>query len=83
MDGFGHGQLADCGTSLPPQDAATTDRRKPRLFARSVKWPKVRDDFGHGQLEHVDLILSGTRIVARPELADLASPSGRGRPQAG
>jgi hypothetical protein len=52
--------LADCGTSLPPQDAATADRRKPRLcrgFAcglridRSAKWTKAMDGFVHGQLD--------------------------------
>ena len=43
-------RLADCGTSLPPQDAATADRRKPRLFDRSAKWTKAMDGFVHGQL---------------------------------
>ena len=41
--------LADCGTSLPPQDAAIEDRRKPRLFDRSSKWKKAREGFFHGQ----------------------------------
>ena len=31
-------RLADCGTRLPPQDVATADRRKHRLFDRSSTW---------------------------------------------
>jgi hypothetical protein len=44
------GRLAGCGTSLPPQDAATADRRKPRLFDRSAQWTKAMDAilFGTG-----------------------------------
>jgi hypothetical protein len=30
-------QLADCGRSLPPQDAAISDPQKPRLFEVSPK----------------------------------------------
>jgi len=39
--------LADCGTSLPEQDATRADRGNPRRFHRSAKWKKVKDDFFH------------------------------------
>jgi hypothetical protein len=41
------GVLADCGTSLPPQDKATADRGNPRRFHRSATWEKSMDDFLH------------------------------------
>ena len=50
MDGFFHGQFADCETRLPPQDAATGDPQKPWLFGASLEWKKAMDGFFHGQL---------------------------------
>jgi hypothetical protein len=50
MEGFFHGQLADCGTSLPEQDARNADRGNPRRFHRSAKWKKAMEGFFHGQL---------------------------------
>jgi len=41
----------DCGTRLPPHDAATVDRGNPRRFLRSTKWKKAMDGFFHGQPE--------------------------------
>ena len=41
----------DCGTRLPPHDAATVDRGNPWRFLRSTKWKKAIDGFFHGQPE--------------------------------
>jgi len=49
--------LADCETSLPPQDAAIGDPQKPRLFGESLKWTlfarvrgqRATEGFFHGQ----------------------------------
>jgi hypothetical protein len=32
--------LADCGTSLPEQDAMAVDPGNPRAFLRSTKWKR-------------------------------------------
>ena len=48
---FKHGGcrgLTDCGTSLPPHDAAAIDRVNPWLVARSIEWGKARDGFSRG-----------------------------------
>jgi hypothetical protein len=50
MEGFVHGQLADGGISLPPQDAEAIDPGNPRRFLRSIKWTKAMEGFVHGQL---------------------------------
>ena len=42
--------LADCGISLPSQEAAIIDPGNPRRFLRSIKWKKAMDGFFHGQL---------------------------------
>jgi hypothetical protein len=42
-------RLADCGKSLPPQEAANGDPKKPRLFWASPKWKKAMEGFFHGQ----------------------------------
>jgi prepilin-type N-terminal cleavage/methylation domain-containing protein len=42
--------LADCGKSLPEQDAQAIDPGNPRRFLRSIKWTKAMDGFVHGQL---------------------------------
>ncbi len=55
MEGFVHGQLADCGKSLPEQDARNADRGNPRRFHRSAKWTKAMEGFVHGQLGGGDL----------------------------
>jgi nucleotidyltransferase substrate binding protein (TIGR01987 family) len=49
------GTLADCGTSLPEQDATIGDRGNPRRFHRSAEWKKVMEDFFHGQLGRENL----------------------------
>ena len=40
-------QFADCGASLPPQDAATGDSPKPWLFGASFAWKKGVDRSFH------------------------------------
>jgi hypothetical protein len=40
---------ADCGTSLPEQDAKAIDPGNPRRCLRSIKWTKARDGFVHGK----------------------------------
>jgi len=52
-------RLSDCGTVLPPQDAAISDPEKPRLFEVSPKWARcgrqsrarAMEGFFHGQLD--------------------------------
>ena len=44
------GLLADCGTSLPEQDAMAVDPGNPRRFLRSTKWKKAMEGFVHGRL---------------------------------
>jgi hypothetical protein len=73
------GALADCGTSLPPQDAATGDPQKPRLFGASPEWKKAMDGFFHGQLAArlqggVDLPLRGVGLELLPLVMRLAAP---------
>ena len=46
--------LADCGTRLPPQDAATGDPPKPRRFGASLESEKAMDGFSHVQPEAPD-----------------------------
>jgi hypothetical protein len=41
--------LADCGTGLPPQDAATDDTETPQRFRVLPKWKKPMKGFFHGQ----------------------------------
>ncbi len=41
----------DCGTRLPPQDAATGDLPNPRLCGASLESEKAMDGFFHGQLD--------------------------------
>ena len=43
-------QLADCGNSLPPQDAATGNPENCRRFRWLPRWKKAVEDFFHGQL---------------------------------
>jgi hypothetical protein len=43
--------IADCGTSLPEQDAIAVDPENPRRFLRSTKWKKAMDGFFHGQID--------------------------------
>jgi prepilin-type N-terminal cleavage/methylation domain-containing protein/prepilin-type processing-associated H-X9-DG protein len=43
-------RLAGCGKSLLPQDAATSDPQKSRLFEVAPKWKKAMEGFFHGQL---------------------------------
>ena len=57
--------FADCGQSLPPQDAATLGRRKPGLFDRSSKWAKAEDGFVHGQSASPPRLLDQVRQQAR------------------
>jgi hypothetical protein len=75
--------LSDCGTSLPPQDAVTADRRKPRLclgcafglrIDRSAKWTKAMDGFVHNQL--CSGLRVGGSIPLRPARL-LAAASGK------
>ena len=56
--------VADGETHLPPQEAATADHRKPRLFDRSDTWKMAMEDFFHGQLSTV-LKLGGS-LLGRP-----------------
>ena len=80
-ESFFHGQFADCGTRLPPQDAATGDPQKPRLFGASLEWKKAIDGFFHGQLEqlpdrfsHGRLRVAGLRIGGpRPPCVDIVA----------
>jgi outer membrane protein assembly factor BamB len=58
--------LANCGKSLPPQDAAISDPQKPWLFEVSPKWTRfgphsragAMKGFFHGQLDWHSLLLS-------------------------
>ena len=43
-------RIADCGRSLPPQDAAIGNPENPRRFRGLPKWKKAMDGFFHGQL---------------------------------
>ena len=42
--------LADCGNSLRPQDAAIGNIENPRRFRGLPKWKKATEGFFHGQL---------------------------------
>ena len=42
--------LADCGNSLPPQDAGTGNPENPRRFRVLLKWKKAKEGFFHEQL---------------------------------
>ena len=44
------GGLADCGNSLPPQDAAIGNPENPRRFAGVAEVEKALGGFFHGQL---------------------------------
>ena len=46
----GEFDLADCGRSLPPQDAAIGNPENPRRFRVLPKWKKAMGGFFHGQL---------------------------------
>ncbi len=70
--------IAGCGTSLPPQDAATGNPENPRSFRVLPKWKKAMDGFFHGQLGLLDL--AGCERLAADLLAGLESsidPRGR------
>ena len=66
--------LADCGTSLPEQDATTSDPGNPRRFLRSLKWKKAMGGFFHGQLEHVDHDAGKVCVEAREALPSVGGP---------
>jgi len=40
--------LADCGNSLPPQDAAIGNPENPRRFRVLLKWKKAKEGFFQG-----------------------------------
>jgi hypothetical protein len=73
--------LADCGTSLPEQDAQAIDPGNPRRFLRSIKWTKAMEGFVHGQLDAplVDRLLVEAASQWQ-EIADrVEAARGRGR----
>jgi len=75
MEGFFHVQLSDCGTSLPPQDAAIGDPQKPWLFGESLKWAVFARIRGQGAMEdffHVQLSDCGTSLP--PQDAAIGDP---------
>ena len=68
--------LADCGKSLPPQDAAIGNPENPQRFRVLPKWKKAMDGFFHGQLD-TPARLSGRGVRRGPTptgLAPLESP---------
>jgi len=68
--------LADCGTRLPPQDAAIADHGKPRLCHRSAKWEKAMDGFFHGQLDGSDRSAAPEALPAeQPPAPEPAQPA--------
>ena len=69
-------RLADCGTSLPQQDAATAGCRKLRLFDRYSKWKKATESLFHGQFGAVGGLVVGLLVWGVPPVV-AASPTVR------
>ncbi len=76
--------LADCGTSLPPHDAATVDPGNPRRFRRSTKWKKAMEGFFHGQLGMAVLVVAvawatawGPAVAVEPPQGEAATLAAR------
>lgn len=61
----GHEPLAAGGASLPPDDAATADRRTPRRCDRWAEWTKAAEGFGHERLAAQPAEPHGQRYLGR------------------
>ena len=68
-------RLADCGNSLPPQDAATGNPENPRRFPGLPKWKKATEGFFHGQLaEHIAPATAAGWLVTLKLIETTAEP---------
>ena len=65
-------QLADCGNSLPLQEAAIGNPGNPRRFRVLPEWKKAMDGFFHGQLDQAEVFGGG--LQAGGELLHLFAP---------